>query len=188
MKKVIGLMVAMLAAATAMNARAQAYVGGGFGLSQSSVACAGATGCDKKDVGFKLFGGYKFTPNVGVEGGLLQFGTQRFDGRVGTTPYSVDVKPRGAYAAAVLSADLAPELSAVTRLGISATKTTAAASLSSIGSLDAEERTSPFVGVGLAYKFSPNLSVGVDADFTRVKYGSRSARASLFTLSSTYTF
>lgn len=49
------------------------YVGGSLGPSNfSSDSCIG--NCDKTDIGYKVFGGYMFTPYLGAEVGYGAFG------------------------------------------------------------------------------------------------------------------
>src|SRR5512145_1131960 len=50
------------------------YVGASIGMSDYdwSAGCVGE--CDKTDIGFKLYGGYMFTPYIGAEVGYGAFG------------------------------------------------------------------------------------------------------------------
>ena len=70
------LLAASLAsgAAFAQSPGVGPYVGGSIGLSDYdwSGGCVGD--CDKTDIGFKLYGGYMFTPNFGAEIGYGGFG------------------------------------------------------------------------------------------------------------------
>ena len=69
-------------ASTAASAQtdAQAYVGGGVGQSRADVDCTGSTVCDKTDTAFKIFGGYMFTKNFGLEGAYYNQGKARLEG------------------------------------------------------------------------------------------------------------
>jgi OmpA-OmpF porin, OOP family len=64
---------------------------GGFGLGQGShdVICIGATTCDDKDTAWKIFGGYQFNKNVGVEGGYTSLGKATIGDAVSTTTFKV---------------------------------------------------------------------------------------------------
>ena len=61
-------------AALAQSPGVGPYVGASIGLSDYdwSRGCVGE--CDKTDIGFKLYGGYMFTPNFGAEVGYGAFG------------------------------------------------------------------------------------------------------------------
>jgi len=80
-----------LPAVAQMPALTGFYVGGGIGLAEARSICntnwlpAGTTlgGCDKKDQGWKIYGGYQFTPHWGAEVGYLDFGKQRWGVAVG---------------------------------------------------------------------------------------------------------
>jgi OOP family OmpA-OmpF porin len=48
------------------------YAGASVGQSKSD--CAGGTSCDDKDTAYRVFGGYKFHPNIAVEGGYAPLG------------------------------------------------------------------------------------------------------------------
>ena len=96
MKKALLSLLFLALAAFGLPALAQApltgfYAGAGFGLTDARSICntvwlpAGTTlgGCDKKDIGWKVYGGYQFTPHWGAEVGYLDFGKQRWGVAVG---------------------------------------------------------------------------------------------------------
>ncbi len=55
-----------------------AFVGASVGQTTYDICdelnALGATSCDDKDTGYKVFGGYKFNPNFFLEGGYVDFG------------------------------------------------------------------------------------------------------------------
>jgi len=55
------------------NADLGFYAGISAGQSQTS-DCPGGGSCDDKDTAYRVFGGYKFHPNIGVEGGYSPLG------------------------------------------------------------------------------------------------------------------
>lgn len=57
--------LAALLVSGAAFAQVGPYVGASVGQSNYSIDCSGT--CDKTDIGFKLFGGYMFTPYIGAE-------------------------------------------------------------------------------------------------------------------------
>src|SRR5262245_32036415 len=70
-----GLFVSATATAQARGGNADLgfYVGASVG--QSSADCGGGVGsCDDKDTAYRFFGGYKFHPNIAVEGGYSPLG------------------------------------------------------------------------------------------------------------------
>jgi len=55
------------------NAELGFYAGASIGQSKSD--CGGSGGsCDDKDTAYRIFGGYKFHPNIAVEGGYAPLG------------------------------------------------------------------------------------------------------------------
>lgn len=50
------------------------YFGGTIGSSEGSTYCDGATGCEDSDTAWKVFGGYKITEKLAVEGAYLNIG------------------------------------------------------------------------------------------------------------------
>ena len=61
-----------LAQARGGNADLGFYAGASVG--QSTSDCGRIAGCDDKDTAYRIFGGYKFHPNIAVEGGYSPLG------------------------------------------------------------------------------------------------------------------
>jgi len=74
MKRLLAASAVTAALAFSAAASAQGYVGASVGQSKLDLDCAGLTTCDTKDTGWKVFGGYMFTPYLGVEGAYLNLG------------------------------------------------------------------------------------------------------------------
>lgn len=92
------------------------FFGGSIGASQASSYCSGESNCEDTDTAWKVFGGYKFTDKLSVEGAYMNLGdihkngenaqvtalsaygvgtlpvTEQFDvfGKVGATRWSSD--------------------------------------------------------------------------------------------------
>ena len=104
-------------------ASAQGYFGGSLGQSDydddiaSGLITSGSV--DGSDTGFKIFGGYRFTPHVGAELALVNFGTARYSGDFFGTPVTggkIDVW--GYNVSAVLSFPLGARASVFGKLGL----------------------------------------------------------------------
>jgi OmpA-OmpF porin, OOP family len=67
----VGLLVA---AADGVLAQAGPYVGGAFGQSKLKEWCTGTAACKDTDTSWKLLGGYRFSPHVGVEAAYIDWG------------------------------------------------------------------------------------------------------------------
>ena len=105
------LIAAVLLAAGIGAAQASegAYAGGSLGAPDYKSSVNGITG-DGTGVGGKLYGGYKFTPNLALEGGVFDLG--HIDDANGK------VKLRGAYADAVGRYEFAPKWTALGSAGL----------------------------------------------------------------------
>jgi len=76
------LVTAMLAGFAAVPTLAMAQAKGnadlgfyaGISAGQSKSDCPGGGSCDDKDTAYRVFGGYKFHPNIAVEGGYSPLG------------------------------------------------------------------------------------------------------------------
>jgi OOP family OmpA-OmpF porin len=68
----------LIAALAVSSAHAQGYMGLGIGQARYPNACQGAPAsitCDSSDMGFRLFGGYRFHPRFALEAGANMLGT-----------------------------------------------------------------------------------------------------------------
>ena len=50
------------------------FFGGSMGASQASSYCSGESNCEDTDTAWKIFGGYKFTDKLSVEGAYMNLG------------------------------------------------------------------------------------------------------------------
>ena len=69
-----------LAMAQAKGGNADLGFYAGASVGQSKVDCGGLSNCDDKDTAYRIFGGYKFHPNIGVEGGYAPLGNAEGSG------------------------------------------------------------------------------------------------------------
>lgn len=98
-------------------------------------------------MGFRIGGGYRFTPNVGVEVGIAQSGSS--NSIFGTT-YKI-----GATQAAIVGTfPVTPEIDVFAKLGMSANKVTLSA-----GTCTQCSKTSMMYGIGGQYNISQQVGV-----------------------------
>lgn len=163
LKKVsIALAIFSLSAA----ASAQGYGVVSVGSSKFSLDCSGATTCDKSDTAYKLLGGYKLNPNLAVEAGFFDFGKARASDA--TTSATIKVSAFGGGVA--WHQDLAPDWNFVGRLGLAQVKTKIGGTLGSVTVSDSDNSVQPYVGLGVGYKLSKNMSLDLAWDASRGKY------------------
>jgi hypothetical protein len=180
MKKmaVAGLLTAMMAGASA-----QVYVGGTVGVSQLELDCTGATTCDDTGSGSKIYGGYKFTPNVGAEVGYINFGKAK----AADSSLAVTLKSKAMYVAVSGRADMTPNFALSGRLGLANVKATGEVSGYLVGS-DSESSTKAYLGVAAEYAFTKNFKGVASADFTQTEFGGDSGAVRLFSVGVQYDF
>jgi len=182
MKKTI-LAIAALSALSANSAFAQTYVGGAIGQGHVNLDCAGLSNCDNSDTGYKIFGGYKFTPNVAGEVTYFNFGKAKASaGGVDAT-----VKGTGVGLGVAFLGDFAPQWSGVARLGVASNRVKVDTNPTSsvVGS---ESSTNAYLGFGIGYEISKGLQLTGALDFSRAKYQGSSGNIRLATVGLTYGF
>lgn len=164
MKKVF-LAGAIAAAFVAMPASAQWYVGGGVGSSKISGADGTAptappltlTGADSSKASIKLYGGYQFTPNWGVEAQYTDLGNRdiaiRNGGGVQLATGSLKASQFSIAGTGTLP--LANNFALFGKLGFSSNH----GKVTALGISDSGSKTSPLIGVGVKYNFTPKLAM-----------------------------
>lgn len=160
------------------QASAQAFIGGSIGQStyDSGIADGLITSgtVDKKDTGFKLFGGYMFNQNFGVEGAYVDLGKASYSGDFFGSPVTGGkVGVTGFNLAALVSFPVNREFSVFGRVGMfmwdaKASDTTGGMPFSA--KIDGSDMS---FGVGMGYDFTSNM--GVRAEWDRYKFDESSA-------------
>ena len=199
--------LAVLLAATTLSgsALAQAYLGAGIGRVRVNLDCAGATTCDRSDSTYKLYGGYRFGPNFGVEaafydnGKLHQAGTDPELGRVSATWKGDGF---GLFAVGTLPVD---RFSVFAKLGVTSVrvKLDATSSLdpdtavpsalpassgTTVRVSDSERHAAVAFGVGAGYAFTPRLGARLEYERLRLQFMDDKRNANLVTLGMHFNF
>ena len=136
------------------------YVGGAFGKAYLDEDINGIA-IDSDSSIYRLYGGYGFTPNFGVEFAYLDLGTFRDDVDIGGTLVPVAVSADGFQLGGVATIPLSERLSVNGRLGFFFFDGESEAG----GIIEKDPSESrPYVGLGLAYGLneSVDLNLGVD--------------------------
>jgi OOP family OmpA-OmpF porin len=182
MKKII-LAVAAVTALSANTAFADNYVGGSVGSSHVNIDCTGTTNCNNNGTAFKLFGGYKFTPNVAAEISYFDFGKAKAT----VAPNTISISGTGLGFGVAAFTEFAPQWKGVGRLGIASTSVKASVSGAVNGS-DTDHSTNAYAGLGVGYELQKGLTLDATLDFTRLKYASESANVRVLSVGLTYAF
>lgn len=189
MKKIV---LASLMTMAVGGAFAQAYVGGAVGMGHLDESCDGTTSCDRDDIGYKLYAGYKFTPNWAIEGGYADFGKGSVEGFAYGIKVRGDAKSTATFLAGAFHGDITSQLSGVARLGVANVKSTIYTTiLTGNVELPSQSGTTrrPLLGLGLGYAFTKNVKLTLDADFTKTaEIQGESDNLRLYTVGAQYSF
>jgi OOP family OmpA-OmpF porin len=152
--KLITRTLVSTAALLAFAAHAEGlYIGGSIDSTKYKGADIGAAATDKTSGGGKIYGGYGFTPNIGVEVGYADVG--KFKSAAG------DVKGHGLFVDAVGTFPFTQSLSGLARVGAFNGRLSDTVNGNSSG-------TNLKGGLGLQYDF--NKQTGVRAEWERYKF------------------
>lgn len=189
MKKLI--IASLIAAAGTLSsaAFAQGYVGAAAGQSDIDIDCAGTTSCDTKDTGYKVYAGYMFTPNFGIEGAYVDLGKAKASGvDVDLGDFSASGKADGFGLWGVAMAPF-DQFNVFVKLGFASMKTKIDATSSLRGNASDSNTSTEFAwGVGAGYEFTKNFGARVEFERFRLKIVDEKRDADLISLGLTYRF
>lgn len=158
----------------ALSAHAEGLsIGGSIGESRWKGGDVGAAATDKSDTVYKLYGGYGFTPNLGLEAGYANLG--KFSSSAGS------VKADGYFVDGVGTLPLGNGFSALGRVGVFNGKLDSSLAGSDRG-------TSWKVGAGVQYDFDKNL--GLRGEWERYRFDALGTKsnADLYSIGVNYKF
>lgn len=147
------LVIALLAAAAPLAAHAEgSYVGAGLGYAEQKVAINNFGTYDDNDLGVKVFTGFNFDKNFGVEAGYTHFGKIEF-GNTGT-----GTEGRSFYAAGTATLPLGEKFALTGKLGIAKNRS----KLKMRSGDMKDEKTDALIGVGATYAVTKNIAAYVE--------------------------
>jgi OOP family OmpA-OmpF porin len=183
-KRIAALSVSSAMMLAVSHASAQAYVGGSVGQSdideEITTGLITSGSVDGKDSAFKIFGGYMFNRNFGIEGAYVDLGEVSYSGFFGaSTVTGGSVEVTGFNISALGAYPINEQFSVFGKIGMflwkaEASDTTAGAPFSA-----KDDGADVSFGVGLGYNFTRNLGVRAewemfktdDADATLLSVG-----------------
>ena len=128
---------------------------------------------DKRDAGYKIFGGYQFNRNFAVEGGYFDLG--RFGFTATTVPAGTlfgNIKLRGLNLDLVGTVPITEKFSAFGRVGLDYAQArdnfTGNGAVSVLNSSPSKRDTNLKFGLGLQYAFTPTLDMRLEAERYRI--------------------
>ena len=138
----------------------------------NELSASGATGLTSSDKGsgnqWRLQGGYRFSPNLAVEGGFIDFGKDKYTAAYAGGSAQGKLKASGIDVAAVLSLPVTDSFSVFGKAGVVAAKVKSslvanAPATAASGSSSATV-VRPLLGVGASYKLTQNVDLRADFD------------------------
>ena len=167
MTKAMMYAIGVLVTTFSMSAWGQgAYVGVGVGQASVDIECDLDISCtaDDSDTAFKIYGGYKFTPNFAIEGGYVDGGEYKVSGSdsfFGTA--SATFEASGFNIAAVGIIPLSDRFSLHGKAGIFLWDLDVSVTSSTQGSGSlSESGTDPMFGVGGTFNITQRLGIVVE--------------------------
>lgn len=155
-------------AALAQSPGVGPYVGGSIGMSNYSTdeSCIGD--CDKTDIGFKAFGGFMFTPNLGAEIGYAAFGKAKISVPVLNTSVNGELKSSGFHG--FLTAQYPVDNWALFgKIGFAYLDNEINVTVPGFGAASNSDSSTEFAwGLGMTYMF--NKSLGLRGEYEQYKY------------------
>jgi OOP family OmpA-OmpF porin len=151
-------------ALAATQASAQAFVGGSIGQGDiddeitSGLIDSGSV--DGKDTAWKIFGGYMFNKNFGVEAAYVDLGEVSYSGLFGGAPVTGGaVELTGFNISALGSYPINEQFSVFGKIGLFLWDAEASDTTGGVPFSAKDDGTDVSFGVGLGYNFSRNLGV-----------------------------
>jgi OOP family OmpA-OmpF porin len=146
------------------------YFGAAIGQSYDSDYCSDPGGlvvasCDTKDTAFKVFGGYRFTRNVGAELGYVDLGKFHATGTGLGLPFDIKTEVTGVTLQAVGIVPFGNEFSLMGRVGAIFWDVKSSGTIGGISQSNSDNGVDLALGVGAQYKFTPNFGVRADFDY-----------------------
>jgi len=154
--------LAVSAPAIAQQSDAGWYIGGSYGMTSFDIDTAGiiSPSLDDSDSGFKIFGGFQFTKNWGMEFGYVDFGKAGLAGSVFGIPFTSDVGVTAFTFAGTGTLPLNESFSLLGKVGLWMWDTGCSGAICVSSASDSD--TDLFYGIGARYNINKNLSVQVE--------------------------
>ncbi|WP_432379702.1 outer membrane beta-barrel protein [Duganella sp. P38] len=183
-KNVLFALIAALAAPLAAHAEG-AYIGGNVGRAEQK---ADFDGFSLKDhnTAYKVYGGYNFTQNFGIEGGVADLR----EAEKSESGLRVASKARTAYVAATGTLPLNEQFALIGKVGAAYSHVKVSASALGLSDSGSDNHASPYASVGAAFVLNKNVSFVAEYEYFGkiAKDGDAHIKANLVSAGVRYTF
>ncbi len=177
-------LLAVAALALSGAASAQVYGTVSAGVSKHDVDCAGTTSCDDTGSAYKVLGGYKFNPNIAIEGGYMNFGKTKavVDG------IELELGVTGVGVGAAFHQDFATNWNFVARLGLVQMKSKLTGRSGGASATFSDSGAELYAGLGVGYKLTKQMSLDAAMDFSKGEIDGSKANVAAFSVGLTFGF
>jgi OOP family OmpA-OmpF porin len=167
-------------------AQAQSYIGASAGGSVQKYSIDGSGSDTLHETAYKVFGGYHFTPNYGLEAAYVDFG----HADAAASGVRATLKPTAFYIAMTGNYQIAPQFSVSAKAGITQNHIKAELSSADASASDNQNRTTGMVGVGASYQFTKNIEGVVEYEYfdKALNQDGANLKLSLFSVGLRYAF
>ena len=169
MKKIFIAMITSAAALSSVSiAHAEgAYIGAGVTAGHYKFDVPNTTsGSD--DSGYKaagkVFAGYEFDKNWGVEGGFADFGKRDYNFVQGGANGRIESKTKGFYVAGKASMPINEQVGVFGKLGVARNDNTISGSGAAAGVANGDDKTGLYASVGAQYAINKNVSLTAEVE------------------------
>ena len=150
------------------------YGGVNLAVLESGYECDGAVICEHPRAGAKVFGGYRFTPNLAAEVTYFYLGafkaTEGNGTFAATDPVATKVRNSAVSVAIDWSNEIFQVMTTHVRFGLAVTRTNGSVTYGSgVTEKVNDYATKPYLGLGLSYQFNPYIRFYSGYDLLRNK-------------------
>ncbi len=165
-KNILAAAFVLGSALVSAHAAAQvSYFGGSVGRAKWNFDCAGSTSCHTAAASWKLYGGYEFSPNFGVEGSYIYLN------EVGASDSALKAtfNGRGADLAAIVKTTPMNNFVGFAKLGVAFMKGEIVASTANFAASETHYSGQPLISLGALYYVDKKVAIRAEVDHRRVK-------------------
>lgn len=183
-KNVLFALIAALAAPLAAHAEG-AYVGGNVGRAEQKLDLDGFSLKDH-ETAYKVYGGYNFTQNFGIEGGVADLREAEKSGNGAR----VSSKARSLYVAATGTLPLNEQFALIGKVGAAYSHVKVRGSMPGYSVGGSDDQASPYASVGAAFVLNKNISFVAEYEYFGkiAKDGDANIKANLVSAGVRYSF
>jgi OOP family OmpA-OmpF porin len=164
------LAAALATGSVAAMAQSKFYLGGGGGMAEVELDCAGTLSCDKRDTAYKGFAGYMFTPNLGIEGSYTDFGRASAGVVFGSAVIEIGLQPRAYALFGLASLPLGDRFALFAKAGAAYVDSKATVASGSLTVGDNDRAVTPTFGVGGSVRLMEGLAVRLEWERFRAEF------------------